>query len=173
MIKPIETCYKGYRFRSRLEARWAVCFDELGIDYEYEKEGFKLIEGLYYLPDFWLPYSESEIIYRNIPQYSGHWVEIKGYEPTKEDMSKLLLLSINTKHNGVMLVGSPWEYHFYFTNRHGLTYGPHIPRCFSDGLHADEAHGLHTLFNRFIQNGGTFDAIIAAKQARFEHGECG
>ena len=26
-IKPIETNYKGYRFRSRLEARWAVFFD--------------------------------------------------------------------------------------------------------------------------------------------------
>ena len=35
-IKPIETIYKGYRFRSRLEARWAVFFDALGIEYEYE-----------------------------------------------------------------------------------------------------------------------------------------
>ena len=26
-IKAIETYYKGYRFRSRLEARWAVFFD--------------------------------------------------------------------------------------------------------------------------------------------------
>ena len=26
-IKPIETKYNGYRFRSRLEARWAVFFD--------------------------------------------------------------------------------------------------------------------------------------------------
>jgi hypothetical protein len=28
-IKAIETSYKGYRFRSRLEARWAVFFDAL------------------------------------------------------------------------------------------------------------------------------------------------
>jgi hypothetical protein len=27
MIKAIETRYKGYRFRSRLEARWAVRFE--------------------------------------------------------------------------------------------------------------------------------------------------
>lgn len=33
-IKPIETKYKGYRFRSRLEARWAVFFDALGISWE-------------------------------------------------------------------------------------------------------------------------------------------
>lgn len=53
-IKPIETCYNGYRFRSRLEARWAVFMDALGIKYEYEPEGFELQSG-WYLPDFWLP----------------------------------------------------------------------------------------------------------------------
>lgn len=30
-IKAIETSYAGCRFRSRLEARWAVFFDTLGI----------------------------------------------------------------------------------------------------------------------------------------------
>ena len=33
-IKPIETIYNGYRFRSRLEARWAVLFDALGVEME-------------------------------------------------------------------------------------------------------------------------------------------
>lgn len=51
-IKPIETLYNGYRFRSRLEARWAVFFDALGVKYEYEPQGFDLGNGLYYLPDF-------------------------------------------------------------------------------------------------------------------------
>lgn len=37
-IKPIETIYNGYRFRSRLEARWAVFFDALGVEYQYEPE---------------------------------------------------------------------------------------------------------------------------------------
>ena len=32
-MKAIETEYNGYRFRSRLEARWAVFFDALGIEY--------------------------------------------------------------------------------------------------------------------------------------------
>jgi hypothetical protein len=54
-IKAIETVYNGYRFRSRLEARWAVFFDTLGVDYRYEAEGFDLGETGYYLPDFWLP----------------------------------------------------------------------------------------------------------------------
>ena len=51
-LKPIETYYNGYRFRSRLEARWAVFFDALGVKWEYEPEGFDLGGGIYYLPDF-------------------------------------------------------------------------------------------------------------------------
>lgn len=51
-IKPIETIYNGYRFRSRLEARWAVFLDSLGVKYEYEPEGFELPDGTRYLPDF-------------------------------------------------------------------------------------------------------------------------
>ena len=54
-IKAIETEYNGYRFRSRLEARWAVFFDAAKIKYEYEPEGFELADGTRYLPDFYLP----------------------------------------------------------------------------------------------------------------------
>lgn len=53
-IRPIETEYKGYRFRSRLEARWAVFFDTGGIEYQYEPEGYETEAGKY-LPDFFLP----------------------------------------------------------------------------------------------------------------------
>lgn len=35
-IKPKPTTYKGFRFRSKLEARWAVFFDLAGISWEYE-----------------------------------------------------------------------------------------------------------------------------------------
>lgn len=55
MIQAIETVYNGYRFRSRLEARWAVFFDAAGIEYQYEPEGYKLSNGKIYLPDFYLP----------------------------------------------------------------------------------------------------------------------
>lgn len=53
-IKAIQTEYKGYLFRSRLEARWAVFFDACGVEYEYEPEGYDLGSGLTYLPDFLL-----------------------------------------------------------------------------------------------------------------------
>jgi len=53
-IKAIKTKYDGYRFRSRLEAKWAVFFDTARIKYEYEPEGFAT-NGVCYLPDFYLP----------------------------------------------------------------------------------------------------------------------
>lgn len=78
-IKPIETYYNGYRFRSRLEARWAVFFDTLGVKYEYEPEGFDLGNGVYYLPDFYLPEVNG-----------GTWIEVKGHM-TEEDRRKVEL----------------------------------------------------------------------------------
>ena len=54
-IKPIETEYNGYRFRSRVEARWAKFFDIAKIKYEYELEGYEMDGGIRYLPDFYLP----------------------------------------------------------------------------------------------------------------------
>lgn len=64
MIKPIETWYRGVRFRSRLEARWAVFLDHLGIRWEYEPQGY-VVDGRPYLPDF------------RLSQWST-WVEVKG-----------------------------------------------------------------------------------------------
>ena len=58
-LQAIETVYNGYKFRSRAEARWAVFFDAAGIEYQYEPEGFKLSDGTLYLPDFYLPESDT------------------------------------------------------------------------------------------------------------------
>lgn len=84
-IKPIETVYNGYRFRSRLEARWAVFFDALGIEYEYEPEGYEYgedeemgIKPYRWLPDFRLT-SEDNLL-----------VEVKGSDgQLKNDWDKL------------------------------------------------------------------------------------
>jgi hypothetical protein len=55
-ITPLETRYAGYRFRSRLEARWAVFFTRLGLDWQYELQGYQVgRHNLRYLPDFYLP----------------------------------------------------------------------------------------------------------------------
>lgn len=63
-IGAIETRYAGHVFRSRLEARWAVFFDELKIEWQYELQGF-VVDGSRYLPDFYLPRQNT-------------WCEVKG-----------------------------------------------------------------------------------------------
>jgi hypothetical protein len=63
-IGAIETEYAGIKFRSRLEARWAVFFDSCGMDWKYELEGFEA-NGHRYLPDFYLPGPKT-------------WCEVKG-----------------------------------------------------------------------------------------------
>jgi hypothetical protein len=100
-IKPIETHYKGYRFRSRLEARWAVFFDVLGLQWEYEKEGYDLGEAGWYLPDFWLPELHDRVL------NAGMWVEVKPFEPTSEETTKTEVLTAGTCHSSVIVWGMP------------------------------------------------------------------
>lgn len=96
MIQAIETKYKGYRFRSRLEARWAVFFDALGVQWEYEKEGFDLGERGWYLPDFWL--SKEQV-----------WIEIKGSRPTVEEGIKASRLAKFGNYPVLLVWGTPGE----------------------------------------------------------------
>ena len=100
-LKPIETRYKGYRFRSRLEARWAVFFDGLGVEWEYEKEGYDLGEAGWYLPDFWLEKLKT-------------WVEVKANvdddEAFKDALRKAAALR-DASHgtSAVVVFGAPWD----------------------------------------------------------------
>lgn len=86
-IKPIETIYKGYKFRSRLEARWAVFLDALGVKWEYEPEGFKLPNGKWYLPDFKVEcYGTRGDCYEEAS--FTLYIEVKGVM-TSEDAAKI------------------------------------------------------------------------------------
>lgn len=78
VIAPIETHYKGYRFRSRLEARWAVFFDAVGVRFEYEQQGFKLNDGTFYLPDFYLPDQDSYVEIKPAINYKSRNIYMAG-----------------------------------------------------------------------------------------------
>lgn len=93
-IKPIETKYGGYRFRSRLEARWAVFFDKIGLDWVYEPEGFVVPGYGWYLPDFHL----NDI---------GLWVEIKPIRYPKRAWRTYEDLPCSQFENMVLLMGPP------------------------------------------------------------------
>ena len=97
-IKAIETRYKGYRFRSRLEARFAIIFDHMGLSWDYEPEGFELPECGRYLPDFFVKYPEDSSQAKKWPG-AGYWIEVKGGLPTKKETLKCLELQKETGHN--------------------------------------------------------------------------
>lgn len=96
-IKPIETAYNGYRFRSRLEARWAVFFDALGIKYEYEPEGYTLQDGTKYLPDFFLP-------------DQNYYIEVKGMsDHVFSDLEKVSKFVLEAKTVVMILSQIPYD----------------------------------------------------------------
>ena len=185
MIAAIETVYNGYRFRSRLEARWAVFFDALGIKYEYEKEGFSLASGPY-LPDFWLPAYEC-------------WVEIKGNIPTERER-RLAEELRDLNYPVCLFYGLPGEYYGMafmhdVTDSSGGASESHWVRwciCLDCGIvyptvrrDGDRDRSIitatwetvapvlwdHDTRRRDYAHPRIQAAFTAAKQARFEHGE--
>lgn len=81
-IKSKSVNYNDIQFRSIQEVRWAVFFDLLKIPYEYEKRYFNF-DGLFYLPDFYLPKQEF-------------WFEVKGAFPNVIEFKKAQELCRNT-----------------------------------------------------------------------------
>ena len=81
-----ETLYKGIQFRSRLEARWAVFFDALGLKWEYEPEGYRMEDGTCYLPDFYVHDIKGHV--GKTPYGDGIFIEVKG-ELSEADKKKL------------------------------------------------------------------------------------
>ena len=107
-MRPKETKYKGYRFRSRLEARWAVFFDALGLEWLYEPDPFDLhFDYEDFIEDFDMDEEELLELHPGVPQtlkvldgrrYSylpdfylpelNYWIEVKGTNPnTAEEPS--------------------------------------------------------------------------------------
>lgn len=171
-IKPIETVYKGYRFRSRLEARWAVFFDALDVKWQYEVEGYQLKSG-WYLPDFFLPGRggffeiKPEIDFNLGERYGKHPdYDYQNINTTELRCRELAMASGNWVH---IAYGDP-----LFVEEHDLhTFYPKAGngvfhnRCYSQSF-------LQTaLFNGCLNNAYYKIRLAALKsrQARFEHGE--
>lgn len=145
-MRAIETMYAGTLFRSRLEARWAVFFDELGIRWQFEPEGY--VVGLSdalpdadisqnYLPDFYLPDTET-------------WVEVKGAE---EHLDRHLLCKATDYNTGL-----PGTHDSLGTTRGLLILGP-IPRPGSLYGHPLIQHRKGVYLNRAIFESGGLDSF--------------
>jgi len=147
--RAIETRYKGYRFRSRLEARWAVLLDTLGLKWEYEPEGFELPSGRY-LPDFKVA--------------PCTWLEVKGDEPSATEVRKLVDLCEATECCGLVVWGLVGSGLYKYVHKEGAVVDGNDGRV-TLGNSVNEY--LDVCWREFEQ------ACRAARAARFEHGENG
>jgi hypothetical protein len=93
MIKAIPVKYKGVWFKSKLEARWAIFFDSLHVEWNYELESFEL-PTKWYVPDFWLP--ELRI-----------WFEVKPAPMSQEEKIKARELCEATGYAVLVSDGMP------------------------------------------------------------------
>ena len=193
-VKPIETHYNGYRFRSRLEAKWAVYLDLLNVSYEYEPEGY-VLDGMCYLPDFYLPEFNS-------------YLEVKPSSfcgsKSIDAQEKLEILAEGKDSFALLSRGDPFDndIRIYIPYMHLWTFAEfikkaevmdddlfHYHKAFDSGIVVGSRYSK-TDFECKTANGQTSDRIIPfntvysydripyeeqkqSRQARFEHGECG
>lgn len=166
-VQSIETHYAGCRFRSRLEARWAVFLDELHIDWEFEPQGFELPSGRY-LPDFRVSTGMEEV-----PDF---WIEIKGPIP---DTREITVASEINLYVGPLIIlvgdvprrrgaGTAWLF-----QRDGEGYAWVMTQPETALLSV--AYPEESTRPEYLGSGPDRyeQALTAARSARFEHGERG
>lgn len=169
-IKPIPTRYKGYRFRSRLEARWAVFFDALGLAWEYEPEGFELKSGKY-LPDFKVYYPGGD---------SETWFECKSSLDSLSPNDMERLLEFEEAKNLIILDGTPdcrmyvtpsayRDHPDWYTKQ--KRFGAALWHPMKERIWWDEYENFFGCKDYYWAARIITRAVEAARSARFEHGE--
>lgn len=171
-MKAIETRYAGCRFRSRLEARYAVLLDHLGVRWEYEPQGYELPSGPY-LPDFWLPGIRG-----------GMWLEIKAEgapeDPRHEELAEMSGSDVAVTNGLPRDAGADWlrvcfggfpswdePFSFQVCPDHGEVV------CEFNGYVGRGCARCDQENQQVYQHPRIVSAIEAGHSARFEHGESG
>lgn len=160
-IQSINTYYSGHHFRSRLEARWAHVFNDLGMRWEYEPQGYRVGEERRpYLPDFLLP-------------DVGWWIEVKGSQD-RLDMALLADAVHPTKGLGpdgsstnLLILGQIPDTNGAAPLHHSVTrdaYCGQLHRC-SDGCEFPPTlYGLHLLMTApDLERSGADMGTLSAK----------
>lgn len=196
-IKAIQTRYAGCHFRSRLEARWAVFFDALGIEWQYEPQGFEVSSGRY-LPDFYLPNVTGNVGLMQMAGpngtmfradvLGGRWLEVKGAPgrighdewQRMQDFANEIAMPARDRYTIVFSIPDPRDFKG-FIGPVPTWVGPlpggvmpaseqTVDNCSPGCIRLGFVSGLWV-------PGGTEDqishALTKARSARFEHGENG
>lgn len=119
-MNALQTNYNSILFRSRHEARWAVFFDAMAWEYEYENYGFDL-DGVNYLPDFYLPKFEAFIEVKPNTIVVEKWKE------------KCRLLCMATQKQVLLLNGIPdFKYYIHFHPNFEDVYENVVAICYNN-----------------------------------------
>ena len=173
MIKALPVRYNGILYRSRTEARWAVFFDEIGVRFEYERQGYNL-PSWNYPPDFTLFDDHSDII---------AFAKVKGRAFLEDERRKCYDLACLTTTPVLLLDGCPdfrsfeminsgdsfiCEAQFIIVSNEFRTYGSRLYRKIFY-LHPTDQDFEDLKYNpsRFLDY-KTINAIHWAKTERFE-----
>ena len=127
-IRAIPIEYNGIRYRSLLEAKWALFFDILGVEFLYECDKYKLGD-ISYIPDFYIP-------------HLGIFIEIKGTTPKRIECEKAYRLA-HLEKKDVFIIhsnfprGSTRKHIRYFGHSNARKMGGRgeyaISRCYHNG----------------------------------------
>ena len=179
-MQAIQTEYNGYKFRSRLEAKWAVFLDSIHQEYQYELEGFILNDGKYYLPDFHIEdigvflFGISEYVYCGKHKF---FIEVKPTPNMAFDAKQMLYG--NFEYPIIITSGDPTGL-LCVLNKNGYPMGGHFARDYNgdncillmfrmDEENTEKAKEIYDYSIHFISELG--DERIKSRQARFEHRE--
>lgn len=185
IIRPIETNYRGYRFRSRLEARWAIFFDTAKIRWLYEHQGY-VVNDRPYLPDFYLPEfdyffevkptSDYDLVF--LQQFAceiGKFVVVaEGGIPDPEEWNcesniQLRVLSHHRKEADMDMASDvAWGFHDMFLQCDSCGHTSIMNEAYS--TMKDNCSACQDSGSRLMP---LSSALAAARSARFEHGEYG
>jgi len=131
--KGIPSFYGGVYYRSRLEARWAVFFDHLEYDFEFEPTVFKLKKKYTYIPDFHVKYDKRITVQPDLALVKDYWVEVKPTQPTSREEWKVEELSKGLHDTPVyFFIGQPTN---PFNKGHGII-------AYMNGRPNPEKHGF-------------------------------
>lgn len=154
-VTPITTYYKGFKFRSRTEARWALLLDQIGYSYQYEWEGFSL--GRWYLPDFLV---EGWIFLEVKPPNPTHAELVLAQQLAFAQQTVVLVVQGQPLPTGEARMFTPDERLPPSTQLHLLSL------CLKERFGRGEWVSDQETYNGLIEK-----AFNVAQQARWEHGE--
>lgn len=169
--KAIQTKWHGCWFRSKLEARWAVAFEAMGLEWEYEPGGY-VVDGVWYEPDF--------IVAGLLGEQWWTFVEVKG---RMGDFDRRKIGSL-ARHYPIYVVGKiPFErpIHEQYERFARDTYFHSMSLYDGDGCVIEggaigvSRSGVPVIASESepwrIDGDATRLVFLAASYARFDHGE--